>query len=444
MNGWAIRVDLAAVFAIARLAVREYRARGGLWLSWLLLGWLALMLAAAFAFPAMDGTKPVLPIIAGIPLAMLVLLWWTQLVSTIRLQYTPSAARLVPYMRQRVMAVLLLAWLAASVLLTLVPGIALGRPVAVFVITGLVLVEVAMSSAWRAWIFLLLWTGPFFGRLTPADFGNALDSSFWVGLLSALLVIEGRTAIDKLLGKPGGLPPPGTAASPPAPKTAVAASRSPLAWAFGPRSAMNQLLAIAGMVAVPCLAGAARVDDPAIMSLLRAAMLATLLASLSIVAHLMVSALYGARAEQALIRLAPRVPAARYLNAVLAGRLLGEFALACVGVATCALVLMLGMGANLREAVSSLATFSVAPFAAGHLLRDYAGARKTGLSVRLVYWVAAPVGLAVAFMTGSGKLDPGTAIAVAAAGLAGGALFVRWRWSAMMRAVPALPAGRAG
>jgi hypothetical protein len=105
---------------------------------------------------------------------------------------------------------------------------------------------------------------------------------------------------------------------------------------------------------------------------------------------------------------------------------------------------MLVMGANLREAVSSLATFSVAPFAAGHLLRDYAGARRTGLPVRLVYWVAALVGMAVAFMAGSGKLDVETAIAVAAAGLAGGGLFVRWRWSAMMRAEPALPAGRAG
>lgn len=161
-----------------------------------------------------------------------------------------------------------------------------------------------------------------------------------------------------------------------------------------------------------------------------------------LIAPAIVKAVYAARGEQALVRLAPRSPGTGLLNAALARPLLWEYGRRWCYLTLLALAIPYLLGS---EAVHVLRLLTVCVLALAPIclvLRDYTPA----VSSRRVMgwpWQAALVIISLAGGVSVTRLvSPGACLAVGVVSLAATLVFTHIRWNAMLRAPVAFPAGR--
>lgn len=453
------RREWAACGAILMLPARKVRAQGSAWLHWMLIG--LVLVAGGAAMLVKEKGALMLALGAGIPLTLLLLMWWVMLFSSILTQCSASAVRLLPQMRQRTLRVTVAAWVAITLLMTLCVGVPTGYPGQAAILTGLVLLETTvMASRWRIGVcFALMWASPYLRNVIPHGLIAFLASNAAVAVGALLLVLEGRVALRRMFGTPTGGRAWNMSKQPvPTMVTSLAQLLKTKPRDFVLRQpAFTKVLggpAFAGaltLLAVPvlgCVAiravvamqdiGAAH--DRLLMT--RSLVLTGVLILQALMAHSVAARMDHHRTEQILVRLAPAAPPAATLNRVLARYLLGNFALMWVGCTAVAIAGLLVLGASGGETLRALAACTLSLALAGLPLRDYARRKASPIVATLVYCLCAAAALAVALAAVGGKFGGQAWAAMAIASILLAALFVAWRWRAMTAAAPAFPAGR--
>lgn len=460
MNAGARRREWAAYRAILLHPAREVRVRGSAGLHVLLA--VLVLVAGVAAMLVKEKAALVLALGAGIPLTLLLLLWWVLLFASILAQCSTSAMHLVPRMRERALRVTVGAWAAAVLLMTLCVGVPTGYPGQVAVLTGLALLEITvMFSRWRIGLFTVLQLVRFYAGIPIPDWFSSFVASNGAVVVGALLVaLDLRAALRRMFGTPASLRSwqlSSRDALPPA-MTKLArwlggrrrapSRRQPLfTEVLGPPAFMGSVRLVLVPLAV-CIAIRLLVmiqDHGSAHDRLfttRCMALCALLGLQALIVHVVVAGMFVRRVEQGLVRLAPAAPPADGMNRMLARYLLENFAVMWLGFTGLALGALLVLGANAGETWRSAMVCSFSLALVGLPLRDYARAGKPGAIGAIFYWLCAAAVLMAAYQATSGKF---TAMSWAEMGLAGvvlSAAFVGWRWRAMMAAPPAFPAGR--
>lgn len=454
------RREWAACRAILLHPAQRVRTQGGAWLHVLLAA--LVLVAGVAAMLVKEKGALMLALGAGIPLALLLLLWWVMLYSSILAQCSTSAMHLVPRMRERALRVTMAAWGAVVLLMTLCVGVPTGYPGHVAVVTGLALLETTvMFSRWRIGLFTVLQLVRFYAGIPIPDWFSAFVASNGAVVVGALLVaLDLRAALRRLFGTPANLRTWRVAPAGEVPPVIARLARW-LRGAGGPPSRRQPLFA--QVLGPPAFIGAVRLLlVPAAICIairlllighdggsaherlftLRCIALGAVLGLQAMMAHLVAAGMFKRRVEQGLVRLAPAAPLAADMNRVLARYLLGNFAVMWLGCSAFVVGALLVLGANAGEAWRAAAVCSLALALAGLPLRDYARAGKPGAVAAIVYWLCAAAALFAAYLATSGSFPAATWIAMTLGGIALSAAFVGWRWRAMVAAPPAFPAGR--
>lgn len=176
--------------------------------------------------------------------------------------------------------------------------------------------------------------------------------------------------------------------------------------------------------------------------LLRLIVPGVILISQMMIASAMVGALYAARGEQALARLAQRLAGATSLNATLVRALLLEYTRWWGALTLLALVSSYALGTGPNRLLGIFVICLLVLSQAGMVLRDYAAAPDRMRSWR---WVEVPLLLVLLILAGacaSGKVPTHVWLPIGAAVATATFVFGRVRWHAMLRAPVAFPAGR--
>ena len=127
------------MWAIWRQPLAERRAIGNLGLTWCLL---ALFLLGTLSLTLPIPQRGVLfAFLTGVPMGMLLLMWWIYLCASVATQCHPAALRLVPGLGAEAQRALFVAWLAIVAIMTLLAGVPTGHPGLVAFVTALVLIE---------------------------------------------------------------------------------------------------------------------------------------------------------------------------------------------------------------------------------------------------------------------------------------------------------------
>jgi hypothetical protein len=440
---------MAALCAIWRQPALQMRNRSTRGVSSMLialsgLGWFALTWNA----PHRDL---LLAFCTGVPMGMLLTMWWIYLLGSAAAQCHPAALQLVPHLRGRVVRAVILAWVMIVVIETLLAGVPTGYPGQVALATGVVLIEVGiMASLWRcAAIGVALWL---------ACFGNVQLTAWLVAFIqtpaallagAVVLALDGRAALRRL-GRLGGTVPghavtanlPGSAVVPRAP--AAGADRQPLflrplgrSWFGWHRRAIGMLLLACLLLRFWCAWRG--FSAHLILAWAREIVAVAMLYALANAASREARRFDTSRTEQALLCLTPGAPDRAALNGVLARLFVAGFARSWALLASGTLVALAVAGAEPGE----LARFALAWLPALGLmawpLRNYA------LRADVPRWPPVLFGAvmsAVCSAANNGGAALGDWLAGALALTAMALAVALWRWRAMLAAPPALPAGR--
>lgn len=441
---------MTATLAIWRQPVAERRAAGSLWLTWFLLALCVLGATSA----ALDTPKArfLFAFLTTVPMGMLSMMWWYYLCLNVKAQCHPAALQLVPALRGRLVRAVVLAWLAIVAVITLLAGVPTGYPLQVAIVTALVLIETSFAGAWRSvvlWIVCMAlpqllptlgaWLAGFLA--TPAGLAagvllvlvDGAAALRRLGRVQAAVPVE--TTLQARMRGPGGRPAGWLDRA----VDAQPAFLQPLgrSW-FGPH------WSTIAWVAVACAAlriwatakGPAASDFLTVQRTLLAVAMPFLLA---LFVYREAQRFAKARTEQALLSLTPGAPDRGAVNRLLAGLLLRGFARSWLILGILMLAALAFLGGSLpglaRMCAVWLATLPLVTVA----LRDFASARGApGLA-------ATPLMTLLVLTSGigtNGMGAPGAWLALAAGGVGAALLLVRWRWTLMVAAAPALPAGR--
>lgn len=451
--------DWAAVRAILMLPVRERRAQGSLWVSWMLIG--LMLLFAVLAVVTKKNNWGVFAIGVGIPLFMFVVMWWVLLFGSLLTQCSAPAMQLAPHMRELSMRAVVLAWAAATLSLTLVVGIPSGYPGHVAVIVGLGLLEITvMFSPWRLGLFAaLMWIRWFADIPVPGWFLGFLASNAAVALGLVLVVLDGRAGLLRMFGKPG-VRRPWSLPKQPAPavfpdvvrllqtmrvdrsggQPLIARVLGPAAFAGSRTAAVVLVVAAVAIRVLIEIQATGNAHDRLLMT--RAMVLIGMLELQALLAYKEASRVYQRQAEQALVRLSVAAPVAAGINRVLARYFVTGFAAMWSGCTAVTVGMLLVLGANAAEALGAAAACTLLLALAGLPLRDYARGKESDLAATLVYLFVSLAAVAAGIEAMRGKVAANAWAALALASVVLAALFVWRRWSTMLKAAPAYPAGR--
>ena len=441
---------MATTLTIWRQPVAQRRAAGSLWLTWFLLVLGVLGTATA----AIDSPRAHLLFVTctGVPIGMLLIMWWLFLCGNVKTQCHPAALQLVPALRARMVRAMGLAWLAIVAIMTLLVGVPLGLPVQVALFMALLLIEMSFAGTWRS---IVLWTGAaVLPQVLPTAgpwLAGAVVTPAGLAAASVLVLVDGAAALRRLPG--GGV---ATAGWNPGAAAWLGAGGCPPGWfdrAADPQPAFLQPLgrswfgahwttiivvtaACSGLRIWATLKGPAALD---FLHFQRTVVAAAMPCLLALFVYREAQRFAKARTEQALLALTPGAPGSAVMNRVLAAQLLRGFARSWLILGG----LMLAALALLGTSAAGLARMCAVWMAALPLvtvaMRDFArasgspGLLATPLMMFLIW--AAAVG-------SNGMGAPAAWLGVAAAGLVSGLVLVRWRWHAMLAAPRALPAGR--
>ncbi|GAB3426781.1 hypothetical protein GCM10027320_02710 [Massilia solisilvae] len=441
-----LRQDLLACRAIVRQAVQQRRSQGSMWLSWVLAA-----LAVLFAVPAIsndfaNADSRILCIgLAGGAFSMLAMMWWTLLSGSVRQQYTPFAARLLPRARQRMRAVLLSVGLILAMTEVVLVGLPFGHPLLVFFGAVFVMIEIVLPTSWRAAALVL------FLVAAPDRLTELLGGPVGAVLGLAVLAFEARAAYRYLFGRDGALPPlraPAFAQRGPRPASqARPASRSGLLvyglgptppWRFCLRSLAFWAMAAIMFGLMMVWGGGLRVE------IARALILCVVLVAQFMSVHVIAGALYESGLEQSLIRLSAAAPQATMLNGVLARILVAQTARVRI-VSLAAAVAAFGLtGAPWSQTTQAAALCVLIPFACGGLLAEYSRAPAVSRLLKLGWFAATIAGIVLVLVVSFGLAQPLAFAGGAALVLLAASGFALARWRGMLRAPVAFPAGRIG
>ena len=453
----ARRSDWPAYRAILAQPLLQRRALGSLWMSWMLIA----MLLAFSALAVAKSNKILFVIGVGLPLGMLILMWWVLYFGSILAQFNPIAVQLAPRMRERALRITVAVWAVMVLSMTLVVGLPTGYPGQVAVATGLALMEMTvMLKFWRLATlgvgnWLLLHSGP-----AVADWYVAfLGSSAAVALGLLLIFLDGRLALRRMFYTPRRL------SSSTVPETIIPPVISRLARIFqrigGDTSRGQPLImrmlgpsAFAGgrlylvLVATACLAargwlalrgGVAPHEE---LFVTRVVLLALLLGMQGLMTLGEMANGYKRGVEQALVRLAPGAPAASGLNRFLARNRLLRFMRMWTWASALALGALVVLGASWSEVWRAAIVCSFTLGLAGVPLRDYARhkvSQPLATAIAVVFEMATAIGVFAALR---GEGAPSVWACCALASFAFAAWFAWRRWAGIVRAAPAFPAGR--
>lgn len=446
---------ISAVLAIWRQPLAERRAIGSLGLTWcllalFLLGTLSLMIQSPqrvrlFAF------------FTGVPMGMLLIMWWAYLCANVTAQCHPAALRLVPGLGLQVQRAVIAAWLAIIVVMTLLTGVPTGNAGLVAFVTALVLIEAGVQGSFLRYAIIgaACWGVTHAGQdtkdwlrwfiATPAAMVAGAVLVLADGALALRRLASGnnrvsrrRNAVDALQqtsgpgGRNGGWPEWGVDRQP--------AFLRPLG-----RSWFSLHLFSIAIIALVCAglrfwaAWQGHADLHAFFAGHRSVLAIAMCGVLAIIVYQESQRFAGARIEQALLCLTPAAPGRSAMNRLLARSLLTGFS-RCWLILGVSMMAALGvLGAQAPELARLSAVWVVAMLLGGYALRDFAHAgNPPGWPGALLLAVLG--GASVAAVSGHGA--PGVWIVTAAVGAVLVLGVARWRWQAMLSAAPALPAGR--
>jgi hypothetical protein len=441
---------MAATLAIWRQPVAERRAAGSLWLSWLLL--VLGVLGTATAASDAPRVRLLFVTFTGVPIGMLLIMWWLFLCGNVKAQCHPAALQLVPALRARMVRAVVLAWLAIVAVMTLLVGVPLGLPVQVALFMALLLIEMSFAGTWRS---IVLWAsaavlpqvlptaGPWLAGavVTPAGLAAAV----------LLVLVDGAAALRRLPGasvvtagwNPGAAAWLGTGGCPPG-WLDRAADRQPAflqplgrSW-FGAHwtTIAVVIVACSGLRIWASLRGPAAADFLHFQRMVVAAAMPCLLA---LFVGREAQRFAKARTEQALLALTPGAPGSAVMNRLLAVLLVRGFTRSWLILGGLMLAVLALQGAPAGGLARMCAMWMAALPLVTVAMRDFAraggmpGLLATPLMTFLIW--AGAVGV-------HGAGAPAMWLGVAAAGLVSALVLARWRWNVMLAAPPALPAGR--
>jgi hypothetical protein len=451
--------ELAACAAIMKHAYYSRANRGSNWLWWMFIGLMMFAPAVAMYFSGKWASS--IGYGAGVPLAVLILIWWVTLVPSIIAQ-NRGVASLVPGVGRRSVTILLVTWTVATVCLAALLGLAGLPAILVAEVVGFIL-AICAALAIEPLIGYLLW--PFFlGQwFLPERVKNQVADFLPASLLFQLapLIIAGL-GYYVLRSVARGLPQAGAAASVwirPESARLFGASRSYvrtlvrdcasgrigvlLMHAGGPSLRGPLLLYV---VLSLCLTIALILSAPKWVEYygpgLRLIVPAVIFVLQLLIAPAIINAAYAARGEQSLVRLAPRSPGTGLFNAALAPSLLWEFARRWCYLTLLALAIpyLLGSGALHMLRIFVVCLLALAPI--GLVLRDFTPSVTDYRVVRWP-WVAALLAITLAGLFAATTIaSPGSWLTLGVVTLAATLVVARIRWRAMLRAPVAFPAGR--
>ncbi len=453
-----VRRELDAHLAITRLAWRTRANQGSNLLTWLFLA--AALVIPLVAFAATRQSEISFGFGAGVPLAGLALTWWLLLVSSVAEQ-NRQAARLIPGLGRRSVAVLVSCWAAIIVVLTLLSvlgGLAPSTAATAVALT-LVLLGAYTASPGFALLFGLcsivnLFLGKYLWPQLAPMFSDRVLAFLWpvvslgLGYFAIRTILKGQ---PRKSGLAASAKKPVVVSDTGAPSSyantlrrdcAAGRVNALLMHATGPLARAPSLkwfgiaafIALVVVLAAPGLIDRHRVVLQAIIPVMMAALQAA-------IAPTMVQAVYKTRHEQALVRLAPRAPGAATLNASLAHSLLLEYGRCWLASTALALACLYFLGVPGATLLRVLAVFMMTLTWANLLLRDYASESGGNGSVsgRMLVMLCACV-LTIAAQ--AEVFHPGPWLAVGCIALVLGLVIGRRRWNAMLAAPPAFPAAR--
>ena len=457
------RAELNACLAIFRQPFLERRAKGSLALSWLLIVVALICLAVGVAMTYSRGRVFTIAFGAGVPLAMLFLMWWVFLLGSIVEQCRAPAGRLLPRQRERARVVTAAAWGAMTLAMTLVIGLPSGSPWHVAVVAGLLLLELHLVLRGWAWLFWIV-SSTLASKLgIPADDWIAAfwNSSAFVPIGLAVLAFELRRFLRGMFARSPHL------TTGPAPRLEGALDRNVAATKrmvrflrpiTGDRSDHRPLfMRILGaqvrsagrleLIVLVLVCGALAgwnayqgKDAHGALYGARSLVVAALL-TIQVSCAFGLTASLGSRIqEQGLVRLAAGTPNALDMNRIMAAHFLSGLARMWCTYAALSAAAVLALGATADEALRVLALWSFTLPLLGLPLKDYARNDGSLAGAVVLIVTAGAIGSFIA-VAGAGSLAGWSVVALVAVCTA--AAFVENRWTRMIRAAPAYPARRA-
>lgn len=445
----------APMFAIWRQPLAERRAVGNLGLTWCLLV-LSLLGTLSLALP-IPQRWPLFAFLTGVPMGMLLIMWWAYLCANVATQCHPAALRLVPGLGAEAQRALFVAWLAIVAVMTLLAGVPTGHAGLVAVVTALVLIEAGvMGTVTRyAIIGAAGWALSHAGHDTTEWLRGFIGTPVAMVAGAVLVLADGAVALHRVAS---GKNPVRTR------RNAVAALQENNGpggrsvgwpqWDLDPQTAFLQPLGRSwlglhlfsiGIVALVCAglrflaAWQGHADLHAFFAGHRSVLAIAMCGVLAMIVYQESQRFTGARIEQALLCLTPAAPERRAMNRLLARSLLAGFG-RCWLILGVSMMAALGvLGAQVPELARLSAVWVVALLLGAYALRDFAHAgNPPGWPGALLLAVLGGAGVAAV----SGHGAPGVWIVTAAVGAVLVLSVARWRWQAMLSAAPALPAGR--
>ena len=458
--------EAAACRAMFRHAFNLRWNRGGNWVNWVLLG-------AGILIPlllAMKG-RPSLALSFGMgaPVSLLVLLWWSMLVDSIR-QQNGAHARLVPRIAMRSVTVLSFAWVSATSGLTLLYAVG-GAPVAMTAAgIGLVLIATALMVFSPFCLPALGLLGYGWSKLdisTPLNFKLTL-LELMIGAIVVLGVVVLRAVscnrrltteslikeslTQQWLTKPWRLADiaklgSGKVSSKYAYRLrrdcAQRHPRTLLMYCINPQVGTFSLGMVVGMVGIVYLIN---YIGPELFIKFRPHLLVlwpALIVSIQIFgAMTLIGAVYGARKEHAVARLAPGMPGAHHINGALGVSLLARFVRLWLGTSAVVLGTSWIVGVEPGRLWQLLAACCITLPCMGMVLRDYSVPNDTRPWVQTMRLVLLAGAFVVMLSAAYGAVNVSFWALLGAASVAYSAVYGAWRWHAMQRAPTVLPAGR--
>jgi hypothetical protein len=442
---------MPALVAIWRQPIVERRARGSLALSWVLL---ALCAAGALVLNSASAHRHALfAVVTGIPMAMLLVMWWVYLCSSVLVQCHPAALQLVPQLRTRARTALALAWLAIVAIMTLLAGIPSGYAPQVALVTALVLFETSYIGTARGLLLgvaLIVLSNP--GPGIKQWLSAIIAAPAALPVAAVLVLLDGVFALRRFECALGTAPAilPALARRPRSPGASRAAwfARGPDAQpAFlRPLGRSWFSLQLAPVTAAVPLCACMRFwsefkghDVHAALAGGRLLLGVAVFVVLAGQVYMESQRFSSARTEQALLMLTPAAPGRAALNRLLARLLLRGFLRAWLILWGLAMVTQALLGAQLPELARLSAVWAAALPLLAVPMRDFASARPLH---------GVPAAVLVAFLVVAGMVavdgngGAGRWVVIAAAGISLGLGAACWRWQVMLAAPPALPAGR--
>lgn len=454
--------ELKAWAEIVRQPIQHRRSMGGigsLGLTWSLL---LLALAAVVCGAAMQPSRAravVIAFCAGVPLAMLCLMWWVYLLRSIAEQCRPVAGRLVPRLRERARNVTVAAWGAIVVLMVLVLALPLGHPWHIAAIAGLALLNLNGVVA-------VCWLMGVLGSTLGHPIAGWMEAIWNSDAAAAAGLIVVAFELRRFLRRKFGVSPHLAQATPTPPLEAMIArslakvGRVARFLRLEPRERGDDrplfMRVLGGQgdsvprfelavltVACAALAGWSAYkgeDAHAELHFVRGSIVIVLLGIQLLVASSMLTSFSSRIQEQGLVRLAAGAPNASEMNRILARHFVLRLAKMWCAYSALSVAALLVLGATLDETLRALAVCAFGLPLMGIPLSDHARAVKPLPTIMGVLAVGAGV-CAFLAVWGEGSMHLWSVVALVT--VCAAAAFVGIRWRRMVRAAPAFPARRA-